>query len=574
MEKVKKGILEKIEGANLNKLMDLAYSNGSFSYDYLVGINARKSGKYSSFKDIEDYCFLIYTHWYNNLLKINDGDKKPEVFQAIQKIRNNSKYKPENMKQSGFYNFFSSAFDKEIGVKEITPVLMQNFIWEHNQGSGGFMHVQTNRINMHEQKTDVTIRLYLNLDINNIFPFSKQLLEICLEKNINLYTKMGSNDSRNENIVIYTNYQEAGKIIEVIDSIRDKNPRLFKGAENINPVMGKINNYIGFGEEPVYKSSSFNIERANAIGDAVNTANNKFYKETILKEESAPTINTSTGGTLHRDDYFVYMFKNIIKQKYDEKDFDFSLSSLQPQISVLKRNLIDFTPDDKILFLLKNKHNQSVSISIDMKSIEDKLCSVFGYMGGDNRIEKLYFFTNNVLNTTNSKTISTSTKKLLSTDEYLDYIIKKASINELYKNIIDIKTGKKIFTVHEKYEKLKFYENALHEITENTKLGKTYVAVARTNFKLDIEQGISPNLNLTMLENNKNNESQSTNSIKLDFDIASKLKSVFPEKSEEAKALLHSRKFVEPIFKKYDVSYDYPHLNLSSLKSHEIDMER
>lgn len=578
MEEVKRRMLERVESPNLNKVLDLAYDNGSFSYSDLVRVNARNSGKSSAFKDIEEYCALIYSYWYNGILNLDSSAQNPEIKRAIEEIKSNPKFKTENMKSSGFYNFFNGGFDKEIGVKELAPVLMQNSIWENNQGSGGFMHVQTNRLNFNGERTNVETRLYLNLDTNSIFPFSKQLLSICMEKNLNLYTKMASNDSRNENIVIYTNYQNAGKIIDVINTIKKEQPEIFEGADKINPIMGKVDNYIGFGEEPVYKHSSFNKERSNAIEDAIQAANTKFYKETILKDESQPSIRTSSGEVLTKDDYLCYMVKNIIKQQCGENNFDFTSENLKQQIGAIKRNLIDFTPEEKITLFLKDNQNKRVSVAVDMKSVENKLCSVYGYSGSNKRIDKINFFINNILNTTNSTALRTSTNEVLSTDAYLDYLIKKASVTNLNKNINDAKSDNKFFSVYTKnHEKVNQYKNALHEITANSKIGKTYIAIARTNFKLDIEQGNQPSLNLTLPvkdASSNNDEYKSSTTLKLDFDIASKLKSVFHEKSEEVKDMLHTKDFLQPIFEKYDVCYDYPHLNASSLKSLEQDMER
>ena len=48
---------------------------------------------------------------------------------------------------------------------------------------------------------------------------------------------------------------------DVLDRIRSQHPKLFEGCEANSLIVGTINGYIGFGEEPKYQRSSFNKEK-------------------------------------------------------------------------------------------------------------------------------------------------------------------------------------------------------------------------------------------------------------------------------------------------------------------------
>lgn len=137
------------------------------------------------------------------------------------------------------------------------------------QNGNGFLHIfEYSALDLHRNKVEA--RFYLGLDSKSAAEFSKDYMILCKEKNIPAYFKILKNDERGDNIVIYTSYQDAQTNLDAIKEIKQKRPELFKNAIVPNKLLAKIDNVIGFGEEPTVKDDenekfSFTTLRAKYI---------------------------------------------------------------------------------------------------------------------------------------------------------------------------------------------------------------------------------------------------------------------------------------------------------------------
>ena len=71
---------------------------------------------------------------------------------------------------------------------------------------------------------------------------------------------------RNDAVVLYTKYDNIASLCDMIKKIKKQNPTLFEGCKVTNPMLAKINEYIGYGEEP-YSYGSYNSVRVEILSD-------------------------------------------------------------------------------------------------------------------------------------------------------------------------------------------------------------------------------------------------------------------------------------------------------------------
>jgi len=259
-----------------------------------------------NFKELENFCRKLYLYWYENL-QYTDLDKvEPYTRDCIKEILNDEEYKPENMAQFGYYWFFTNVYDNRFNGSGLRMIHKQgSFLWEDGQNivtEDGFLHIY-NPFRTRE-KTDV--RLYLNLKGKNIIKVASKLYGQSLKNKSGLYMKFLSNDKRNDTLLIYTSYEKVQEKIDWIRGIKKEHPELFEGCEKKSPMLGTIDGFIGFAEEPVYQKSSFNSER-----QCIPQMCKKELFKTLNKViNSDAVIRNSNGEYMNVDDYLAYRIKS------------------------------------------------------------------------------------------------------------------------------------------------------------------------------------------------------------------------------------------------------------------------
>lgn len=108
-----------------------------------------------------------------------------------------------------------------------------------------------------DNKFDYDKRLYLNIKRKHVADFCTCLF---LEKEKNeiesdFYFKFGSDKSmseqdRSESIVMYLNDDNLTPTINILEAIKEDYPYVLEGAENTNPFLNKIDNFIAYAPEP------------------------------------------------------------------------------------------------------------------------------------------------------------------------------------------------------------------------------------------------------------------------------------------------------------------------------------
>ena len=291
------------------------------NYDYLISQNAHNSGKYITLNELENFCEKIYIDLYDYVTNLPKNTIKKEFLNGYKKLTTQDEYKIHSVRQSGFYNFFYDTMDKEFSSSTDTPfpisVDIQGAYAKVIDGKlylgDGFLHCWSP-----SGVGKAQVRLYINLLGQNILPFANAFVDKCKENELKYYFKMTSNDLRNDTFLVYTSYENVQKFVDIIEEIRRESPKLLEGTELMNPLLGCINGYIGVGEEPQYKHSSFNSERANLV----KMCYIERFKVISNYINTKPTVKNAQGELLTMDEFL----SDLIKKEWGKainKDLEF-----------------------------------------------------------------------------------------------------------------------------------------------------------------------------------------------------------------------------------------------------------
>jgi len=260
----------------------------------------------NSNNSLEDLSQHIYRFWYNftnrnieNYKKIKNIDKR--VLDCFTEVLCNPALNPKEIAKHSAYDFFVKDYKRYDLTKSILPLHAQNgtTMQELKLGGSDFIHI----FDSFRDTKPINCRLYLNLKPENIVPFiDKLMLTTRHKKTPNLYMpyfKFYTNsNNRNDIFLLYTNYDNAEKYIDIFEKIKSEYPEIVEDTETISRNLASINGWIGFGEEPKFtknsgrhRNFSYNSLREMAVEDFLyNLENNKDF-ESYKCENGNPKID-------------------------------------------------------------------------------------------------------------------------------------------------------------------------------------------------------------------------------------------------------------------------------------------
>ena len=279
-------------------------------YLYLVNVNAHNSGIKISEPEIEDFLKNIYHYWYDFLYKHIPNNKASPAYSETLQVRSDPTFLPEYIESNGgYFKFFTQDFNDLLPSKQLRVVKSQMFMLDE----AGFLHIN-NFFNSDKQNK---VRLYINLKAQHILPLANEVAKYCWDTNLPMHFKFSASDKRNDTFLIYTTYQLAPKFVDLLQGIHARNPEIFEGAESHSPLLATIKGapYIGFGEEPEYKHSSFNTERV-ALFSMANIERKKAIRS--LWDKSTKIL-AAEGQNLNIDEYLEHCIKQQLLDKTNEE---------------------------------------------------------------------------------------------------------------------------------------------------------------------------------------------------------------------------------------------------------------
>ena len=273
-----------------------------------------------------------------------------------------------------------------------------------------------------KELSEIKHRLYLNLANCDIHRFANYFIVKCQEQKIPYSFKIAKDTSRDDSIILFSDDELLDSYLNVLEQIKNEYPDIVERSYDTPVLCGKINNWIGYGEEPINSFDSYINTRCFPIIFAIKKSYKEWLKEhkddsiIALPDESGKIITPMEFISLEaskkwlRDnsteeefnlDYIVTNTKNIVKeiaeklfqgQKYNQSSRDmlsyYCQKELDSFIKYIPQLDDEFIPN--LVFNIK-KSLQNEGVSYDNlcfneskeKTIENtssKKNTAFGFM--------------------------------------------------------------------------------------------------------------------------------------------------------------------------------------------------
>lgn len=182
----------------------------------------------------------------------------------------------------------------------------------------GWDHICSKYIACRNESTQIiTHRLYINVDSFDVYELATLFLKKCLNKNIPYYFKFDRHAARADTLVIYSSDEHLMDYISFLKEIKRENPNLISRIGKPPLLTGNIDNWIGYGSEPLVDSKgkrhSFNDVRAKIIETSISSATKKWILNNYHKIVKRNQVKMSF------EDYFVILAVEALLKKYLEK---------------------------------------------------------------------------------------------------------------------------------------------------------------------------------------------------------------------------------------------------------------
>lgn len=132
-------------------------------------------------------------------------------------------------------------------------------------------HLERRKINCQKGLiAPINHRLYLNCQNSDIDFIIRRLLEKFEEKSLSYNLKFDTSEiARDDKIIIYTDTFHLLDYVEALKEFEREYPEIMKRTSNPPILVGKIDQWIGYGDEPEYESESYNDLRTRLFYDTV-----------------------------------------------------------------------------------------------------------------------------------------------------------------------------------------------------------------------------------------------------------------------------------------------------------------
>ena len=264
----------------LEKLIE-AYSEGSSFYSSLTNRYSKHKQNRYSIAASDTLHASIFNRWKKEMLSITpeqyekaikDGLYKRNIFKLINLLKRTPDV---NTKKEA-----DEILNKVYSDKELEDA-MESYRWDSIGLYSGWTHISERHINGKKTVTpNIEHRLYINTDLMNVHTMSKLFMDKCIAKKLPFYFKIGEYDRRDDNIVIYSDTKLLPEYLMILKEIEKEHPVLVAQCGKPPILSGVINNWIGYGSEPLKQSGeeSFNGIRAKSIESAIEQEVLNWYR--------------------------------------------------------------------------------------------------------------------------------------------------------------------------------------------------------------------------------------------------------------------------------------------------------
>ena len=333
-------------------------------YKSVVEMNQTKDNSRINLDDRETFMVETYNQWIENMLKLDENQ--------IQFLEEKKGMDAKKMQQ------YLRGFGKVSSMDDIkrlksNPLFEKDINgWEHQDG---WEHIKSQYISGRtEEKIHGKHRLYVGCQNQDMWKLAQLFKSKCQEQQIPFYFKFGRSRDRDDKMVIYADTDNLGNYISALQEIAQEHPEIIQRCGKPPALTGKIDNWIGIGDEPPSKSNgknqSYNSLRTNIFEDAI--------EEVVLNElrEFKGKNVTFNGKQTKFDELFIEQAAQFILEKLDKNKNYFNT-----QLPKLGLKDADLT-NDKFKEHIKTHLRKNIQKGIDkLVDVKDQKSELFGSNG-------------------------------------------------------------------------------------------------------------------------------------------------------------------------------------------------
>ena len=308
-------------------------------YTYFITLGAHNTGAIEN-KYLYEFLLSRYADWF--CLNKNSTNT------AVYKITHGVFYSPTNMTGKECFDFIKSG-----KFAEVLPIQFQ---YINKLEEKFFVSIDINKLYNQKVKNDTVVRLYINLPSNKIIPFVKEFIDRAYLSEFPATIKFLNTDDRCDTVIIYTDYSSASQVVKEIESIREDYPSRFEGVGGVNPLLARVNDYIGFGEKPENGDTYFK-SRTAALSTIENSAVTTVLKENIVAKEQS-VIFRADGRSYTPTEYLMFLVERV------------AISLIEDKICEMEED--DTTDRSKLfrLYKLRESVEKEIEIAEEVKKLK------------------------------------------------------------------------------------------------------------------------------------------------------------------------------------------------------------
>ena len=288
----KERFLKTVESVDKDTIVSLMQSipAGEDIYTHIVTTDAFNTG-FVDDKKINDFVLRYYSDWY--FLAKNTGYKNTGAV----KIFGEYEFSPVSMINDKCLELIKGG-----KYRDILPIFVQ---YVNKLEDRYFLCINMDKLYCRGEDKEYPVRLYINLPSDKSIDFAHEFIDRVYNIDVAGIFKILNNDSRFDTITIYTDYQSVDSIVELVDTIKSENPSIFDRVGKYSPLLGVINDTIGFGEQ--LGKDTYLSTRCQAFRSLKELASVDTLKGLILGQERAIIGNKNSGQMFTPTQYLQYL---------------------------------------------------------------------------------------------------------------------------------------------------------------------------------------------------------------------------------------------------------------------------
>ena len=521
-------------------------------YTYFVTKNAFASTVLDD-REINEFLLKTYSDWYF----LHKNTKKPD---SDNKLLNEYAYAPVNLTGSKALDLIKNG--------EFNDILPITFQYINRLEESYFICIKTDELYNREFKgLQYDVRLYINLKGDKIIDFAKEFLDKAYLNEFPAVLKILNSDNRCDDVIIYTDYEYAEEVVNAINEIKRETSSIFANVGEVSPLLGSIDDYIGFGEQ-LKNNATYFASRCKALSSMQNMAGSELLKKGIIREEEK-IIFRNDGNKYTATEYLEFLIeKNMVKlveKKIDELESngDDDTEELN-KLYAMREDVSQYADVRTEVNKLKKAMTRSENYTLEMEGIGtddyDYLAKLYRlFTSADTRILKSHSVTQKKDIVSKQLFKTTDTFEGVDTREFLDTYF-KAKLALVVRDVLerDLESVKRsrqsAVLINIRKKACAKLRSILTSITDDGDEGKEYIGRCVNDYVRILSTDALEGVEVTI----------DGRDISLNTDVNTDIINMLPALKEEVDKLSLDDNFIDNILSEFDINKDNICLNKST----------